>query len=243
MKNIVTFSNVNFSYRSGQVLENVSFSIEEGDFVSIIGPNGGGKTTMAKLTLGLLQPDTGTITVLDKKPVSARSKIGYVPQYSLFDPQFPISVKEVVLMGKMGSKKFFFSKQDHENAAGAIEKAGLSPVLNHSFSELSGGQRQRVLIARALISKPRILLMDEPTASVDSTVEKKMSTLLEQLKTTLTVILITHDMGFVSNLVTKVICVNREVNIHPTTSITTEYLEHLYQKSMKAVRHDIKEVH
>ncbi len=243
MNSILTFDRVTFGYQTGKVLENVSFSIEAGDFVSIIGPNGGGKTTLAKLTLGLLEPNTGAITVLGKNPVSARSRIGYVPQYSLFDPQFPVSVKEVVLMGKMKSRKFFFTKADHAAAADAIDRAGLSAVMNHSFSELSGGQRQRVLIARALISNPRILLMDEPTASVDSAVEKKMSTLLEQLKTKLTVILITHDMGFVSSLVTKVICVNREVNIHPTSSITTEYLDHLYQKSMRAVRHDIKEAH
>ncbi len=243
MNTIISFKEVSFGYNSRKVLDNVSFSIEEGDFVSIIGPNGGGKTTLAKLTLGLLQPKTGTIRVFNQPPVSARSKIGYVPQYSLFDPQFPVSVKEVVLMGKMGNRKFFFSKQDHKDASLVIERAGLSSVMNNSFSQLSGGQRQRVLIARALISNPRILLMDEPTASVDSSVEKNMSTLLKQLKNSLTVILITHDMGFVSNLVTKVVCVNQKVNIHPTSSITKEHLEHLYQESMRAVRHDIKEVH
>ena len=243
MNTIVSFHKVNFGYSAQKALEDVSFSIEEKDFVSVVGPNGGGKTTLAKLMLGLVQPGTGTIRVFDQSPEVSRSKIGYVPQYSLYDPHFPVSVKEVVLMGRMKSRKFFFSKQDHRDAVKVLERAGLSSVLNSSFSELSGGQRQRVLIARALISNPQILLMDEPTASVDSLVEKKMSTLLEQLKKKLTVILITHDMGFVSNLVTKVICVNRKVNIHPTSSITKELLEQLYQDSMRAVRHDIKEVH
>jgi len=241
METILTFNNVNFRYSSSQTLQDVSFSIEEGDFISIIGPNGGGKTTLAKLMLGLLTPQTGIIRVYDQPPVQSRFLFGYVPQYSLFDPRFPVSVKEVVLMGKITNTKYFFSKQDHNDAVEVIEKAGLSSVMNNTFSELSGGQRQRVLIARALISKPRILLMDEPTASIDSTVEHKMSGLLAQLKKNLTVILITHDMGFVSHMVTKVICVNRKVNLHPTASITKEHLEQLYHQSMEAVRHDIKE--
>ncbi len=241
MKRIIEFKGVDFSYTVRKVLENVTFSIEEGDFVSIIGPNGGGKTTLAKLTLGLLTPASGEITVFNHKPVQSRALIGYVPQYSLFDPRFPVSVKEVVLMGTMENTKFFFSKQDRKSALEVIEEVGLTSVMNNSFSQLSGGQRQRVLIARALISKPRILLMDEPTASVDAAIEEKISTLLGHLKKELTVILITHDLGFVSNLVTKVICVNRKVNIHPAASITKEHIENLYSESMRVVRHDIKE--
>lgn len=241
MKEIIKFSGVSFGYTRTEVLVDVSFSIRDGDFVSVIGPNGGGKTTLAKLMLGLLTPESGKISVFGESPLKMRAEIGYVPQYSLFDPHFPVSVQEVVLMGMMKKSKFFYSKKDRNSALEKIEEVGLSSVKNNSFSELSGGQRQRVLIARALVSNPRILLMDEPTASVDAAIEEKISTLLEQLAKRMTIIVITHDLGFVSNLVTNIICVNRKVNIHPAADLTREHIESLYSENMKIVRHDIKE--
>lgn len=241
MEETIRFADVSFGYTRTKVLEKASFSINEGDFVSIIGPNGGGKTTLAKLMLGLLVPEKGTVTVYGDNPVKMRHWIGYVPQYSLFDPNFPVSVQEVVLMGIMKKNKFFYTKEERRIAAKTIEEVGLSSVRNNSFSDLSGGQRQRVLIARAIASKPKVLLMDEPTASVDAAIEKKISTLLAQLSKTMTIILITHDLGFVSNLVSKIICVNREVNIHPASDLTKEHLDNLYKENMKIVRHDIKE--
>lgn len=241
MKEIINFKDVSFGYTKSMVLEKASFSINEGDFVSIIGPNGGGKTTLAKLMLGLLVPEEGYITVYGSAPSKMRSMIGYVPQYSLYDPNFPVSVQEVVLMGVMRKNKFFYTRKERAAAERIIEEVGLYTVRNNAFSDLSGGQRQRVLIARALVSSPRILLMDEPTASVDAAVEEKISTLLEQLSRKMTIILITHDLGFVSNLVTNIICVNRKVNIHPAADLTKEHLDNLYSDNMKIVRHDIKE--
>ena len=241
MDGLINFRNVSFRYKNQRILEEVDLSIHQGDFVSVIGPNGGGKTTLVKLALGLLTPESGRVLLYGRKPRQTRALAGYIPQYSLFDPQFPVSVLDVVLMGKMGNSKFFFSKSDKEAALTAVSQVGLESVQNNAFSELSGGQRQRVLIARALISKPKLLIMDEPTASVDTAVEEKISTLLEKLAQDLTIIVITHDLGFVSHMVTKIVCVNKRVNIHPASEITKDHLENLYNTPLKAVRHDIKE--
>ncbi len=241
MDGIIEFNEVTFGYSGTPVLKDATFTIDRNDFVSIIGPNGGGKTTLAKLILGILTPQKGKITVFGRKPEISRYRIGYVPQFSSFDPNFPVSAEEVALMGTMKKTKFFFTGKDREKASLALEEVGLADAAKKGFSELSGGQRQRVLIARALISDPEILLMDEPTASVDVSVEERISTLLKKLSKKMTVILITHDMGFVSDLVSKIICVNQTVNIHPADSLTQDHINHLYSDNIRIVRHDIKE--
>ncbi|MCF6334513.1 MAG: ABC transporter ATP-binding protein [Spirochaetales bacterium] len=241
MNTAINFDNVSFKYGSLPVLENADFTINQGDFISILGPNGGGKTTLAKLILGLHDPDSGRIAVNGKTPRQMRDKIGYVPQYSLFDPNFPVSVKDVVLMGRIRNFFVGYSRRDKDLAAKAMESVGIGDLSTTSFSALSGGQRQRVLIARALATEPEILLLDEPTANVDAAIEYKMSAMLKELKKKMTVLLITHDLGFVSELVDKVVCVNRRVHIHPTSGITEEHIRELYNENMKIVRHDIKE--
>ena len=237
----ISFSNVNFGYDSSPVLEDVNFVINGGDFVSILGPNGGGKTTLAKLMLGLYIPNSGKILIHGKSPVQMRDRIGYVPQYSLFDPNFPVSVRDVVLMGRIKNFIVRYSKEDIKQADKAMERVGICELKTNPYSALSGGQRQRVLIARALATNPGILLMDEPTANVDAAIEYKMSTMLNDLKKKMTVLLITHDLGFVSELVNKVVCVNKKVHIHPTSGITKEHIRELYNDNMRIVRHDIKE--
>lgn len=241
MNGAISFNNVTFAYDLSPVLKNVSFTICKGDFISILGPNGGGKTTLAKLMLGLYSPNSGKILINGKSPVRMRGSIGYVPQYSLFDPNFPVTVREVVLMGRIKNFSIYYTKEDRLQADKAMESVGISNLSASSFSALSGGQRQRVLIARALATNPEILLMDEPTAYVDAAIEYKMSAMLSNLKKKMTVVLITHDLGFVSELVNKVVCVNREVHIHPTSGITKEHIRDLYHDNMKIVRHDIKE--
>ncbi len=241
MNTAINFGNVSFKYGSLPVLENADFTINQGDFISILGPNGGGKTTLAKLILGLHDPDSGRIAVNGKTPRQMRDKIGYVPQYSLFDPNLPVSVKDVVLMGRIRNFFVGYSRRDKDYAAKAMESVGIGDLSTTSFSALSGGQRQRVLIARALATEPEILLLDEPTANVDAAIEYKMSAMLKELKKKMTVLLITHDLGFVSELVDKVVCVNRRVHIHPTSGITEEHIRELYNENMKIVRHDIKE--
>jgi zinc transport system ATP-binding protein len=241
MNEAISFNDVTFGYDVSPVLENVSFTINRGDFISILGPNGGGKTTLAKLMLGLYTPNSGKILINGRSPVQMRGSIGYVPQYSLFDPNFPVSVKDVVLMGRIKNFSMRYSKEDRAQADKAMESVGIGSLSANPFSELSGGQRQRVLIARALATNPEILLLDEPTANVDAAIEYKMSAMLGDLKKKMTVLLITHDLGFVSALVNKVICVNRDVHIHPTSGITKEHIRELYHDNMKIVRHDIKE--
>ena len=219
----------------------MSFAIYRGDFISILGPNGGGKTTLAKLMLGLYTPNSGEILINGKSPAQMSGRIGYVPQYSMFDPNFPVAVKDVVLMGRIKNFSVRYSKEDRAQADNAMESVGIGSLSANPYSELSGGQRQRVLIARALATNPEILLLDEPTANVDATIEYKMSAMFSDLKKKMTVLLITHDLGFVSELVNKVICVNRNVHIHPTSGITKEHIRELYHDNMRIVRHDIKE--
>ena len=241
MKEAINFNNVNFNFDSATVLEDVSFVINSGDFISILGPNGGGKTTMAKLMLGIYTPNSGKVLIQGKSPRQTRDIIGYVPQYSLFDPNFPVSVMDVVLMGRINNFSIRYSKNDKEKAEKAMEDVGINDLRSKPYSDLSGGQRQRVLIARAIATDPQILLLDEPTANVDAAVEYKMSAMLGKLQKTMTILLITHDLGFVSELVNKVVCVNKKVHIHPTSGITEEHIRELYHDNMKIVRHDIKE--
>jgi zinc transport system ATP-binding protein len=234
----VEFRDVSFAYDGEAVLRDASFRVEPGSFVSILGPNGGGKTTLAKLMLGLLSPQRGTIRVFGKRPAVGRHNIGYVPQYSTYDPQFPVTVLDVVLMGTLSPLVSFHTKRDRARALSALEEVGLSEAASRAFADLSGGERQRVLIARALAVDPAILLLDEPTANVDVALESRLSSLLRYLNKRLTVMLITHDLGFVSSDVHQVLCVNEQVRIHPTESVTPEMISQLYGGSVRMVRHD-----
>ena len=235
---IVTFKNVSFSYTGVPVLRDVDLAIQRGDFISIIGPNGGGKTTLAKLILGLVQPVRGTVELFGVSPYQSRDRVGYVPQYTQFDPQFPISVLDVTLMGRI-SRRFSFSRRlDREAAMKSLEEVGLADLARRQFSSLSGGQRQRILIARALAGEPEILLLDEPTSNIDIAVEDRLSSLLETLSKRMTVLLITHDLGFVSHLVTKLVCVSETTRVHPTYEVTPEMIHSLYEGRIKMVRHD-----
>ncbi len=241
MKEAINFKKVNFSFDNVEVLRDVNFVIHRGDFISILGPNGGGKTTLAKLMLGIYTPDSGKVYIHGKSPIQTRDIIGYVPQYSLFDPNFPVSVLDVVLMGRIKNLSLKYSGEDRVHAEKAMEDVGIGDIRSKPYSDLSGGQRQRVLIARALATNPKILLLDEPTANVDAAIEYKMSAMLSKLQKTMTILLITHDLGFVSELVNKVVCVNKNVHIHPTSGITEEHIRELYNDNMRMVRHDIKE--
>jgi zinc transport system ATP-binding protein len=234
---VIRFEHVHFSYNGTEVLTDVGFVIHAGDFVSIIGPNGGGKTTLAKLILGLVHPDTGRIEVFGRPPVQGRKRIGYIPQYSEFDHQFPVTVLDVVLMGRLTRGIGFYSKEDRKAAVKALEEVDLGGMEQRSFADLSGGQRQRVLIARALAGDPEILLMDEPTSSVDTAVEGRIRELLENLRRELTILLITHDLGFVSSCVNKLVCVNRKVHLHKSRKITPELIEELYGAPMQMIDH------
>lgn len=213
MANIVRFENVFFSYPRSPVLQGISFQIEAGEFVGIIGPNGGGKTTLLKLMMGFLRPDSGTIEIFGESPQYSIKKLAYVPQTIRFDRQFPISVLELVLSGKLSNLPWYgiFSRADKKAAFHALEKVGLSDYYNRSFGTLSGGQAQRALIARALVSEPKLLLLDEPTASVDSQAEADIYKILNELHKDITIIMVTHDLRAAIDQVERVLCVQREV--------------------------------
>lgn len=215
---ILSLRNVSFSYEQAPILIDVNLEITKGDFVGIFGPNGGGKTTFLQILLGFLTPDTGSVEILGTSPLQARTQIGYVPQNIRMDKQFPITVEEVVEMGVIshlncfGKLPLYYKQQ----AQDALEKVGLSSIKKQLFGTLSGGQAQRVLIARALASQPKILLLDEPTASVDPQAEKDILTLLSSLEKTVTILMVTHDLPTITKQARSLLCVHRTIHLlHP----------------------------
>lgn len=212
-KYILQVENLSFAYNGAAVLEEVSFSVQEGEFIGIFGPNGGGKTTLLSLVMGFLKPVRGTIRVFDSSPQQARSHIGWVPQIFHFDRHFPISVEEVVLGGRLAQLRWHghFSTADYHSVSNALEKVKMEKFLKAPFATLSGGQAQRVLIARALVSSPSLLLLDEPTASVDYAAQKEIYQLLTSLKGEVTIVMVTHDLNSAVERVDRLFCVQKTV--------------------------------
>ena len=236
---MISFEGVSFSYGGPKVIEDATFEINERDSICVVGPNGGGKTTLLRLILGLEKPEKGKIQVFGNSPTAARQKIGYMPQYLNFDPRFPISVLDVALMGLLASAGLGrYKKSDRQAAMDALGEVGMADRARSPFSGLSGGQRQRVLIARALACDPALLLLDEPTANVDQAVEAQLLETLQKLSKRLSILLVSHNLGFVSSLVDHVLCVNHSVHIHPTTKMTGNTLAELFGSDLAVVRHD-----
>ncbi|MBU1169062.1 MAG: ABC transporter ATP-binding protein [Proteobacteria bacterium] len=235
---VITFNQVSFAYQKITALKDVNLKVAKGEFTCIVGPNGGGKTTLLKLILGLVQPENGTISILGQTPTMARKRVGYMPQYAHLDPAFPASVMDVVLMGRLTKGRFFFNREDKKKALGAISHVGLSDLAFQGFHELSGGQRQRALIARALCSEPELLLLDEPMANVDHQTEENLMTVLKSINQDITILLVSHDLGFVSRHVKQVICVNHTVVTHPTSQISGTMIQDIYNQDLIMVRHD-----
>lgn len=240
MNAVIELEKVWFAYNGSPVLEDVNLVVKERDFLSIVGPNAGGKTTILRLILGLIKPTRGSVKVFGNSPVKARPRIGYMPQHTFLDPLFPVSILDVVLMGRLGTGKHFgfYRKADKEAAEEALKRVELCDIRHRPFSDLSGGQSQRVLIARALVSGPELLLLDEPTANVDIAVETQLYDLLDQLNKKITIVLVTHDLGFVSRYVKNVACVNRRVVEHPTCDISGEMINEIYGSDVHIIRHD-----
>lgn len=244
---VVEVSGVDFGYDGETVLSEVSFSVAQGDFVALVGPNGGGKTTLLKLVLGLLKPRAGRVLLFGQPPERVRSRVGYLPQHALLDPSFPVSVLDVVLMGRLGAdggpSLGPWGRAQRDAARQALEEVQAERLAGRPFRALSGGQRQRVLIARALATRPELLVLDEPTAGVDAQGEKELYTLLSELNRSVTILLVTHDLGFVSTFVNQVVCVNRRVVMHPTSQVTGEVISEIYGREVAMVRHDHKLPH
>lgn len=231
---VINLENVSFAYQDAPVLKEVSIKIYPGEFVGVIGPNGGGKTTLLQLILGFLKPLSGKIEVFGGSPHSARLKLGYVPQVARFDRQFPISVFELVLSGRLAHLPWYgyYSKADKQAALDALDLMGLSLLKDHSFGTLSGGQAQRALIARALASDPELLILDEPTASVDSKAEADIYAILRKFAGDKTILMVTHDLKAAIDVVQQVICVQlRAVPLKPQ-EVCEHFAFGLYHKPL-----------
>jgi len=200
---VISIENLTFSYDGFPVLEDVNVAVQEREFACIVGPNGGGKTTLLKLMLGLLQPTKGRVRLFGVPPERARTRVGYLPQSYAYDPLFPVRVMDVVLMGRLDRGGLFgpYRRSDREAALEALRQVEMAEFRHRPLAALSGGQRQRVLIARALACEPEVLLLDEPTASLDFTIEGELYELLRRLNERLTVVMVSHDIGFVSRCI------------------------------------------
>jgi zinc transport system ATP-binding protein len=236
---IVEMKNVYFSYNSIQVLEDVNIAIHERDFLSIIGPNGGGKTTILKILCGLLRPQKGTVQIFGTTPARARHHIGYLPQHLVFDHDFPIRVIDVVLMGRLKRMSIgrAYSNADHKIAERALDQVGLSDLKHRTLADLSGGQRQRVLIARALATEPKLLLLDEPVSSIDTHWQSTLYKLLQDLNATTAIVLVTHDISVVSTYIDKIACVNKRLFFHGSKKEGIPKLSELYECPVHVLTH------
>lgn len=235
---VIRLENVCFSYNRAPVLENVSFSVAEREFLAIIGPNGGGKSTLVKLILGLLSPDYGKVMVFGTSPEKVARRLGYVPQDVAINRAFPISVFDVVLMGRLRhGGRARISGADRQAASSALETMGMKGYEKHRIDNLSGGQRERVFIARALTADPEILILDEPTASVDTRGKTELYSILRDLNRTKTIIIVSHDLMVMSSYVTAVACVNRRVHYHDEGEITQEMIDMGYQCPVELIAH------
>jgi len=222
------------------VIENVSLAVEPRDFLGIVGPNGGGKTTLLQLMLGLLTPQHGSITVFDQPPRKVRARIGYVPQHAQVDGSVPADVLDVVLMGRLAHSGWGpkFGPAHIEAAYDALRRTDTQDLARHPIRTLSGGQRQRVLIARALAANADLLLLDEPTTGVDAHMEKGLVDLLQQLNEAIPIIFVSHDISFVSTHLKRVVCLNRTATVHAAADISDDVVADMYHMHVQPVRHD-----
>lgn len=239
MGKVLELHGINFAYDTRLILEDINLEVEAGEFLAVIGPNGGGKTTLLRLILGLLEPVGGTIKVFGQAPNKVRHLMGYVPQHGEFSKDFPVSALDVVLMGRLspGSLFFRYSPEDYTAAYEVMNAVRVKELAEYRFGELSGGQKQRVLIARALAAKPQLLILDEPTSSADNRVEQDIYELLSQLNKKITIIIVSHDLGFVSSYVTKVACLNRNLLVHNIEEISQDVIAELYRSSVDMIKH------
>jgi len=210
----ITFTNVSFSYDQVPTLKDVSFKVDPGETIGVIGPNGGGKTTALKLMLGFLKPQKGSVLLFDKAPEKGRSRVGYVPQVNVYDKQFPISVLEVVLTGSLSKVGFWgtMPQEEKKRAYALLEEVGLKGCEEHSYGSLSGGQVQKTLIARALMCDPKILLLDEPTANIDPQSEAMIFSYLQTLKGEKTIVIVMHNFDAIIKNTERVLCFQKEVS-------------------------------
>ena len=238
MSKIVEIKSVFAGYNDEIILKDVSLDIFDDDFIGVIGPNGGGKTTLLNVILGLIKPLKGTVKFCDDLRTDRNNKIGYLPQQNKIDKKFPITVKDVVLSGLIyGSGALSrHSKADKSKAENTLKRVGIFDIKNSPIGELSGGQMQKVLLARAIVSSPRLLILDEPNTFVDNQFEGELYEILNELNKEMAIVIVTHDVGTISSYVKTIACVNRSLHYHKSNKISEEQLAS-YNCPIKLITH------
>ncbi|BBD08694.1 metal ABC transporter ATP-binding protein [Desulfovibrio ferrophilus] len=228
---VIEVRDLDFGYEGGPaILQGAHLTVRRGEYVAVLGPNGGGKSTLIKLLLGILEPEAGTIRVLGKTPAKVAGRLGYMPQYSGIGRELPARVIDMALMGLLDgtSRWFHWTRDERRRAERALDRVGMLSLKDRRITRLSGGQRQRALIARALVSDPEILFLDEPTASVDAEGRCALLELLAELNREVTIVYVSHDLSVVASGAHSVACVNGSVHFHPRPEITREMLTMMY---------------
>jgi zinc transport system ATP-binding protein len=238
---IIEVADLWFSFNGHPVLREVNLTVPPGDFLVLIGPNGGGKTTLLKLMLGLLEPDRGVIRLFGQRPEKAAQRIGYVPQNVQINKTFPISVRDVVLMGRLRTGKLWsrYTRADRIAAQDALEKMRVWEYRDRRIGELSGGQLQRVFIARALVSAPDALFLDEAMASIDAQSRREFYETMKELNRSVTIVAVSHDLMILSSQVKSVACVNQQLHYHDSGEITEEMLDAAYHCPVELIAHGL----
>jgi len=238
---IISLRKIWAGYDLDTVLEDVSFDLFPRDYVGLIGPNGGGKTTLIKVILGLVPPRSGSVQVMGTDAAEGRKYIGYVPQLQISDKAFPINVWDVVSMGRIkpGFASLRLNAEDRQRVEEALRQTGMLALSKRSINEISGGQRQRIYIARALAAQPRILLLDEPTASVDPQASVQLYDLLAKLNEEISILLISHDMTAISAYVKTIGCINRRLVYHHDKSVSADMLQAGYECPVDLIAHGV----
>lgn len=231
--NAIEIKNLSFAYGKTPVLTDVNLEFEENDFVAIIGPNGGGKSTLMKLIVGLLKPSKGEVKLFGEKVPTKKLSVGYVPQNTNRNVEFPITVGECVALGKIGLKT------NSEEVVAALSKVHLDGFLDRRLGELSGGERQRVLIARSLVCNPRILFLDEPSNNIDAAGQENLYNMLAEFSQKMTIVVVTHDLMALSHKVKSIVCVNRNVHYHEGSGLTQQMISDTYGCEVDLIAHGI----
>jgi len=239
---LVIVEHVWFSFGDRPVLEDVSLTIDRHDFMALIGPNGGGKTTLLKVILGLYSPDSGRVRVLGGDPHSSRHRIGYVPQHRTFDFDFPARVIDVVTTGRLGKKGgplIRFTREDRDVVNRALETMEITGLADRRIGSLSGGEQQRVIIARALAMEPALLLLDEPTNHIDVSAQTRFYEILHELHQEMAVVMVTHDISAVSVHVDRIACLNRRIFVHDSGELTDRVIAGVYGCPVELIAHGV----
>jgi zinc transport system ATP-binding protein len=218
---VIRVDNLWFSYSGRSVFEGIDLQVQHGDFIAMIGPNGGGKTTLMKILLGLLKPTAGLVRVFGSPPATISHRIGYVPQEVLVHHNLPVSTLDVVLMGTLKPGRIWvrYSSRQREAARRTLSQMDMEGLEDKPYDSLSGGQRQRVMIARALVSRPELMLLDEPTASIDNKGRHEFYRLLKELNKEITILIVSHDIMILAEYVKSVLCVNHRLHYHDQREI------------------------